>query len=266
MKTSTASINMKSHDAAVARRVSSRAVYSSQKRSKGAAVSVRHTPVRWSVPDFSGTYHAKSAVDESALPGTAVKLDKARFAFVQQRQRERDAQLAEIAINHERKGRSRARKAAIVARVLVQTTVGEKLAVASAALDEVERRGRASTLSAAAPDAGFAHFIQLVESNAVPQVRYFLRSSRGRCYINTADSERANTALHRAAALGLTGMVEALLEVSHVSSFTNEPLHCKRCAVSAAQKKNMPASMLDVSSCSLMMLVVLRCTIYNQLY
>jgi hypothetical protein len=229
MKKSTAAISMKNLDASVARRVSSRAVYSTQKRSKGAAVSVRHTPVRWSVPDFSGTYHAKSAVDESALPGTAVKLDKARFAFVQQRQRERDAQLAEIANKHERKGRSRARKAAIVARVLVQTTVGEKLAVASAALDEVERRGRASTLSAAAPDAGFAHFLQLVESNAVPQVRYFLRSSKGRCYINTADSERANTALHRAAALGLTGMVEDLLEVSHVPNFRNESLHCWHC-------------------------------------
>jgi hypothetical protein len=212
MKKPTA-IMKKPLDAGVARRVSSRAGYSTQKRSKGAAASIRHTAVQWSVPDFSGSYHAKSAADDSALPGTAVKLDKARFAFVQQRQSERDAQLADIADKHERRGRSRARKAAIVARVLVQTTIGEKIAVASAALDEVERRGRASTLSAAAPDAGFQHFLQLVESNAVPQVRYFLRSSRGRCYINTADSERANTALHRAAALGLTSMVEALLEV-----------------------------------------------------
>lgn len=103
----------------------SRAVTKEDGQWGGAENHKRH--VEWGVADFVGKYHLNRMTTSTPIPGTAVRVEQERDAFVKQRVHSLKAALEDIETRRSLRVISRTRQAAITARVEVQATVGHRM-------------------------------------------------------------------------------------------------------------------------------------------
>lgn len=84
-------------------------------------------PVVWGVPDFIGKFHLNRMTTSTPIPGTAIRIEQERNAFMEKRASSMQAALDSIEARRRLRVMSRTRKAAITARVQVQATVGYRM-------------------------------------------------------------------------------------------------------------------------------------------
>lgn len=84
-------------------------------------------PVLWGVPDFIGKFHLNRMTTSTPIPGTAIRVEQERNAFMEKRASSMQEALDNIEARRRLRVMSRTRKAAITARVQVQATVGYRM-------------------------------------------------------------------------------------------------------------------------------------------
>lgn len=84
-------------------------------------------PVQWSLSDFVGKYHLSRMSTDNPVPGTAMRVEKERKMFVEERASALNDVVNKIEVRRALRVTSRTRKAAITSRVGFQATVGYKI-------------------------------------------------------------------------------------------------------------------------------------------
>lgn len=84
-------------------------------------------PMVWGVPDFVGKYHLSRMATGTPIPGTAIRVEQERQAFMEQRKSSLRKVMDDIEARRALRVTSRTRKAAITARVEVQAAIGLRI-------------------------------------------------------------------------------------------------------------------------------------------
>lgn len=97
-------------------------------------------PVEWSLLDFVGKYHLNRMATDTPVPGTAIRVERERQAFMEKRANALKEVINDMEARRAIRVVSKTRKAAVIARVEVQATVGHKM---NAGQHERQTRNRA---------------------------------------------------------------------------------------------------------------------------
>lgn len=84
-------------------------------------------PVEWGLLDFVGKYHLNRMSTDTPVPGTAIRVERERQAFMEKRANALNEVIDDIEARRAMRVTSKTRKAAVIARVEVQATVGHKM-------------------------------------------------------------------------------------------------------------------------------------------